>query len=418
MGERTFVSSKSAPAALKQRVRIHLDVDVPLLLILITLVILGLLMVYSASWDFSLLVYDNPTQIFTRQLMWLGLGTLVAAAAAFFDYHYWQRLALPLMALTVAALIVVLVLGELRLGATRSLTGGSIQPSELAKLATILYLGVWLNAKRDQLDSWGFGLLPLSIILGLVGALIFLQPDLSATITIFLLGGLLFFLAGGDLRQISLLILSALLFGWIIVQFSPTGSERVASFLAGLSDPTKASYHVQRSLEAFVRGNWFGVGIGRAETKLTGLPVPPTDSIFAVVGEETGVMGAAALVMLYGLLMWRSLVIARRAPDTLGTLLASGLGLWLVMEALINMAVMVGLMPFAGNALPFISAGGSSLVVSLMAIGILFNISRFALRKQAEKERVANAFINLRRRDGRRRVSRPGRAASPETPQA
>jgi cell division protein FtsW len=179
-----------------------------------------------------------------------------------------------------------------------------------------------------------------------------------------------------------------------------------------LKDPTNASYHVQRSLEAFVNGGWFGVGIGNARTKLTGLPVPPTDSIFAVIGEETGVLGSATLVGLYVVLMWRGLGIARRAPDQLGTLLAAGLSLWISMEALVNMAVMLNLLPFAGNALPFISAGGSNLVVSLAAIGILMNISRLSVRVKEKEGRSFIAVVDLRGRNRRRRVSRSRRAAS------
>jgi cell division protein FtsW len=161
-----------------------------------------------------------------------------------------------------------------------------------------------------------------------------------------------------------------------------------------------------------VNGGWFGVGIGNARTKLTGLPVPPTDSIFAVVGEETGVIGAAALVGLYVTILWRGLGIARRAPDQLGTLLAAGLSLWLAMEAFVNMAVMLNLLPFAGNALPFISAGGSNLVVSFVAIGILMNISRLSDRVKQEEGRSFVAVVDLRRRNRRRSVPRTRRPAS------
>jgi cell division protein FtsW len=170
--------------------------------------------------------------------------------------------------------------------------------------------------------------------------------------------------------------------------------------------------HLSRSLEALVKGGWFGVGIGRADTKLTGLPVPPTDSIFAVVGEETGFAGALALVVLYLLILWRGLSIAQRAPDGLGRLLAAGLSLWIVIEALINMAVIVGLVPFAGNALPFISAGGSNLVVSLVAIGILLNISRLSNQNREEEARTFDAVVNLRWRDRGRRVPGTRRSAS------
>jgi cell division protein FtsW len=216
----------------------------------------------------------------------------------------------------------------------------------------------------------------------------------------------LFFLAGGDLRQIAFLLILGTIVGWIVFRFHPTGSQRVSEYLISVTDLTQAPMHLSRSLEALVKGGWFGVGIGRADTKLTGLPVPPTDSIFAVVGEETGLLGATAVILLYITLMWRGLKIAQRAPDGLGRLLAAGLSLWLAIEAFINMAVIVGLVPFAGNALPFISAGGSSLFVSLAAIGILLNISRVAARTQESEERTFDAVVDMRWRDRRWGVPR------------
>jgi cell division protein FtsW len=381
---------------------------VPLLLAVITLVVFGLLMVYSASWDYSLMILgEEPTYMFTRQLMWLGIGCAGAIAMTWFNYHWWRKLAIPLMGLTITGLVLVLFVNEVINNASRTILGGSGQPSELAKLVIILYLAVWLYAKRDQLSDISFGLIPLGLILGVLGGLIFLQPDLSAAATIFILGGILFFLAGGDLRQIAFILVLGLIVGWFVFRFHPTGSQRVAEYMMSVKDLTNAPMHLSRSLEALVKGGWFGVGIGRADTKLTGLPVPPTDSIFAVIGEEVGIIGAASVVGLYAVLMWRGLKIANRAPDGLGKLLASGLSLWIAMEAFINMAVIVGLVPFAGNALPFISAGGSNLVVSLAAVGILMNISRLSNQNQEEEERAFDAVIDLRRRDWRWRVSRP-----------
>jgi cell division protein FtsW len=307
-------------------------------------------------------------------------------------------------------LILVLFVQDERHGAVRSLLSGSIQPSELAKLTIVLYVSVWLYNHRENLRNVALGLLPLGTIIGVTAALIALQPDLSAVLTVIILGGILFFLAGGDLRQIFVLMMIGAAAGWAVLESGvfTTGKDRVDSFWAGLLNPLDASDHVQRSIEAFVRGGWFGVGIGKASSKLTALPFPHTDSIFAVIGEETGVIGAALMVVLYGLLMWRGLVIARRSPDTLGALMAGGLAFWITMEAIVNMAVMVGLMPFAGNALPFVSAGGSNRVVSLIAIGILLNVSRLS-EKNKEEERTFNAFVDLRRRDWRGSVSRSRR---------
>ena len=409
MGSRTFVNGRFSFSLSRNLGR---GFDVPLALAVVALLVFGLIMLYSASFDFSFNEYGSSTFMFMRQLKSLGVGLAAAFVLSLFDYHIWRRLVVFAMLGTIALLVAVLVVNEARLGATRTLLNGSYQPSELAKLVAVIYLSVWLYAKRQNLHHVGFGLIPLGVILGIIGGLIYLQPDLSAAGTVLILGGLLFYLAGADIRQIIFILILAIIMGWVIVQFSATGRDRVGSFIAGFQDPTNASYHVQRSFEAIIKGGIFGVGLGEANTKLTGLPFAPTDSIFAVIAEELGLFGSILLIALYGALIWRGLVVARRAPDMLGTLLASGVIFWIGVEALINMAVMVGLMPFAGNALPFISSGGSNLVSSLCAIGIVLNISRQSGESVMVEEndwRSFGAVIDLRRGDGRRSVSRPRR---------
>jgi cell division protein FtsW len=388
----------------------------PLLISVVALTVFGLAMLYSSSWDFSLGVYGDAMYMFNRQVTWLGIGLVVAALLAFFDYHYWRSLVVPVMAITIGLLITVLLMKGIRFGAKRAMLDGSVQPSELAKLVSILYLSVWLYAKQEYLHDLSLGLIPLGVILGVVGGLIYQQPDLSAAATVLMLGGLLFFLAGGDLKQIGALLIIASLAAWLVASISLTGQQRVADFVAGIKDPLQASYHVRRSFEAIVHGGWFGVGLGQSQSKLTGLPVPPTDSVFAVVVEELGWFGAVGLIFLYGFLVWRGLVIARRAPDVLGTLLASGLAIWIAFEALVNMAVMVGLLPFAGNALPFISAGGSNLVATFAALGILFNISRQKGEGTISDDewRSYSAVAHLRWGNRRRGISRARRSRSVE----
>lgn len=385
----------------------------PLLIAVVALTVFGLAMLYSSSWDFSLGAYGDAMYMFNRQLMWLALGLTAAGVLAFFDYHHWRKLVVPVMGLTIILLVAVLLMNGIRFGAKRAILGGSVQPSELAKLVSIVYLSVWLYAKREHLHDISLGLIPLGVILGVVGGLIYQQPDLSAAATVLILGGLLFFLAGGDLKQIGALLVIAMIAAWIVASISLTGQQRVADFIAGIKDPLQASYHVRRSFEAIVNGGWFGVGLGQSQSKLTGLPVPPTDSVFAVVVEELGWFGAVGLIGLYGFLVWRGLVIARRAPDMLGTLLASGLAIWIAFEALLNMAVMVGLMPFAGNALPFVSAGGSNLVATFAALGILFNISRQKGEGTISDDewRSYSAVTNLRGWNGRRSLSRARRTS-------
>ncbi|HAV76107.1 MAG TPA: stage V sporulation protein E [Anaerolineae bacterium] len=409
MGARTFVNDRLTFSFTRNWAR---SVDIPMLLSVVALIVFGLIMLYSASFDFSFNEYGSATYMFNRQVRWLGLGLLLAFILSLFDYHHWRRMVLVAMLATIGLLVTVLIVNESRLGASRALVNGSYQPSELAKLVAVLYLAVWLYSKRQFLHDVTIGLIPLGVILGIIGGLIYLQPDLSAAGTVLILGGLLFFLAGADLKQILFLLILAFFMGWIVVQFSATGQDRVDSFLAGLQDPKNASYHVQRSFEAVIKGGIFGVGLGQADTKLTGLPFAPTDSIFAVVAEELGLFGSLVLMSLYAVLIWRGFVIARLAPDMLGTLLASGMTMWIGIEALINMSVMVGLMPFAGNALPFVSAGGSNLISTLCAVGIMLNISRQGSDAVVEdnERRSFGAVIDLRRGNRRRSVSRTRRS--------
>jgi len=251
--------------------------------------------------------------------------------------------------------------------------------------------------------------LPLGIIVGLVAAFIIAQPDISASMTVVILGVMMFFLAGGDMRQIILILLGAGALGFLMITVMPTGKVRFAQYVSGMRNPREGSYHIRRTYEAVIKGRFFGVGLGNADTKFTGLPLPHTDSIFAVIAEETGVFGSFFVIILFVLLLWRGYVIAKNAPDNLGKLLSFGLIGWIVLEALMNIAVIVGLFPMAGNALPFISAGGSSMVTTLLAIGIVMNVSRQSAKNLSPERSSSNAAVDLRGRDWRRSVSRTNR---------
>jgi len=393
----------------------RLKLDVTLLLATITLVVYGLIMVYSASYSISFYVSDtkSPNDMFVRQLVWLLVGLLGMIVFAFFDYRKWKKFVVFGMGFTIIALIGVLIFGESTGSTTRNIIGGSYQPSELAKLMIVIYLGVWMHSKQEILSNINFGLLPLAAILGLVGGLIFGQPDLSAAATVIILGGIMFFIAGGDWKQITFLLVVTLIIGFVVIQVNPIGKERVGDFVLGLKNPLESSDHVLRALSAFANGGWFGVGIGQGTIKLTILPVPHTDSIFAVVGEELGLVGAALVVCLFWIFLWRGLVVARRAPDGLGTLLAAGIPIWIAMEAFMNMLALTGLLPFAGNPLPFFSIGGSSLVFTLIGVGIVLNVSRQSeISKLEEERRTFGAFVDLRGRDWRGSVSRSRRSRS------
>jgi len=409
MGEGTFVSRSNTGT--KKTRPLQMPFDVPMLLIVVVILVFGLLMVYSASWDFSILNWDDPTYIFNRQVRWIILGLVAGTIISFIDYHWFKKFLVPAGLATLALLFAVLVVNK---GADdeggRNLWGGSIQPSELAKAMIVIYLSFWLYRNKDTFNNFKMGYFPLIIILGVTFALIALQPDLSAAVTIIMLGVIMFFLAGGDWKVILIVFAATLLLGVPLMYLYPTGRARISSYLTSLNDPLESSYHIQRSLEAVVKGGWFGVGIGQAETKFTGLPLAPTDSIFAVIAEETGILGGLFLVTLFVLFIWRGFVIARKAPDQLGSMLAYGLTIWIGIEALMNMAVIVGLMPFTGNALPLVSAGGSSMLVTLTSIGIILNVSKASAKHQAEERSTRSAVVDLRGRNGRGRVSRHNRS--------
>ncbi len=409
MGQTAYVKTPARTySTVKVAKSFQLHLDVPLMLFVIALVVVGLMMVYSTSWKSAQTLSKPDTYYLLRQMAFVALGAFIALALSLFDYHRYQRLLVPMIAVALISLMAVLLFGEDRFNSTRTLFNGSVQPSEIAVLVVILYLAFWLYSKREVLNILSFGLIPMMTILGIFGALIFIQPDFSATLTIFVMGGLMFYLAGAELRQVILVIIAAFVIGFFVVKFTTTGSDRWDKYIAGLTNPNMASDHMQRVFEAISRGGLFGVGIGNSVTKFTGLPVPWTDSIYAVIVEETGLVGAFAVLALYFLILWRGLQIANRAPDQLGRMLASGITFWIVFEAILNMGVMVNLFPFAGNALPFVSYGGSSMVSTMIGVGILMNIARSNSKKESASSegRSYGAVIDMRRRDRRRRVPR------------
>ena len=388
-----------------------LAIDIPFLSIVAALLVFGLLMLYSASWDVSWKAFKDVNTFFTRQLIWLTIGLSSAAFLYFMDYHRWarNRLAVAAIIFTVALLLLVLIIGD------RALLGGkSVQPSELAKIVIVIYLAVWLEAKGDKIQEIDFGIIPLALILGTVGGLIAIQTDLSAAVTIFALGLLLFYMAGGSLLQILvLLVVSTGLGGAMVALRKPEIYQRIQDFWVGIQDINNiGSEQIAKSFISFIDGGWFGVGLGRGVAKLVLLPVPHTDSIFAVVGEELGFVGATMLVILFALLLWRGMLFAKKALDGLGSLLVAGLVFWIVFEAYVNIAVIIGLLPVAGNPLPFVSQGGSNLVVTLSAVGIILGVARSTeLERRKQERRSLGAVVNLRGRDRRGSVPRFSRPA-------
>lgn len=385
------------------RRRLTLGFDPWLLILIVALMAFGLVMVYSASWDVSWRLHNDPNAIFRSQLGHLGLGLIVMIVAAWAPIDWIRRLAPILILVAIGALFAVLLV-NVGSAHRRAFLGGSIQPSEMAKLALIIYLAVWMESKGDRLGDMGYGFWPLIMIMGIVGGLILIQPDLSAGFTVAIISVTLFFLAGARIFQVLVMAFGGGTLALLVVRLTQTGQERWGEFIGGLVDLEEASYHVQQSLQAFYSGGIMGRGLGASRGKFGFLPAPHTDSIFSVIGEELGLIGALLALTLFCLFLWRGFRIAMSSPDSLETLLASGITFWIGLEAMINMSVLLGLLPFAGNALPFFSYGGSSLVTTLSAVGLLFNISRRTPEKIDVRGSVAT--LGVSRRNRRRRVSR------------
>ena len=412
MGEQTAVNSRVASPLGGSSVRpIRLGIDVPFVLAVMFLLGFGILMVYSASWQPSMLAEKPVTYFFLNQLRWVFVGIGAALFFMYVDYRRWRKWLLPMIMVMIVLLVWVAFFGEVRFNSRRTLFNGSVQPSELAKLVIIIYLAFWLQSKQEVLNNIHFGLFPMIFILGSTAGLIMLQPDLSATLTMLGLGGLMFFLAGVVWRQIILILIVVGGIGAFFLLVSDTGRVRFEQYLVALQDPVNAHDHIKRAIESIVRGGLFGVGIGKGSSKFA-LPVSHTDSIFAVIAEETGLLGAGVVVLTYLVLMWRGMSIARKALDMQGRLLAAGLTFWITLEAVLNMGVMVSVFPFAGNALPLISAGGSNLTMTMAAIGLILSVGRVANHKKNEEEgRAFSAVVNLRRGNGRRGISRAHRSS-------
>jgi len=366
--------------------------DLTLLTAVSILLSFGVLMVYDASVVSSLSLFGGQYHYLLLQSTWVLIGLLPAAFFFFLDYRRLKNFALPLFLFSVALLILVLlpvpfapkILGSRRwlylnpapfpeiplLGRLR------FQPSELAKLCMILYSSaLFTNRKKVGLRL----LLPL---LSLVSILVLLEPDFGTTFILVCIGLVTYVVAGGSLVQLSLALPPILLGAALLVLTSPYRSARLLTYLnPALADPQGAGYQIRQILIALGSGGFFGLGIGKGRQKYAYLPGVNTDSIFAVVGEEFGFVGAAGLVFLYWLVVHRGFGVARRAPDEFGRTLAAGISAWFGLQAFVNLGAMVGIIPMTGITLPLVSYGGSSLVVMMAAFGILLNISKQTIRQ-------------------------------------
>jgi cell division protein FtsW len=386
----------------------RMRMDYWLILVVAALLILGIMMVYSSTFDMSYLNWDDPNYLLGRQLLWMliGLGVLIFLARV--DYHLWERWAVPIMAATLLGLGVVLVIGRIKFGAQRWLFNGSIQPSEATKISVVIYIAAWVTSKGDKIRKVTYGLIPFAILIGLVTALILFQRDLSTAFLIAATAWIMFFFAGADLLQLFASIIFGAVTFLLMIAREPYRLQRIAAFLNRDADPQGITFQVNQALLALASGGIFGKGLGASSRKFGYVPAVHTDTILAVLGEELGLIGCLVLIGLFVFLAYRGFKVALEAPDAFGTILAAGLTCSLTLQALVNMAVVTATLPYAGVPLPFISYGGSSLVTSMASVGLLLSVSRGYRSSRVDKRR-ADARLDLGRGNWRSRVSPAGR---------
>ncbi len=387
--------------------------DMYVMIVVGGLLAIGMMMVYSTTFDWSFQTWGSETYVFFNHVRNAVIGGALLIFLALVDYRHWRRLAVLALIITIAVLIAVLLYGDDTFGARRSLIGGSFQPGELAEFVMVFYMAAWLGSKRTRIRSVTYGLIPFAVLVGIVGVLVMLQPDISTAAMIFVVCGVMFFLAGAAIIQ---LVAAGALAAAVAVVSASSGllpsyaGERLDSFISGTSDLSETAYQVQQSINSFRNGGWLGVGIGQGRQKFGFLPAPHTDSIFAVIGEELGILGATFVVLLFVVFAIRGFQIARRSIDPFGALLAAGLTIWIVGKALLNIAVMTAVVPPTGAPLPFISYGGSSLVVVMAGIGLLLSVARVTASQNASERRIAGANHDRGGGNRRPRLPRVGRS--------
>ncbi len=411
----------SPPDASNEPMRLRLwrelqRLDRVLLLLVLFMVLGGVIMVISAGVPFAVTRFaKEPLYFIKRHLLFLALGLATMVVLALWDYRHLlnSRLLLPVTLFFLGLLLFVDVRNQIGHLAGRTLLTqrGSGQPGEFVKPLLVIYLAAWLHKRKTALGSPWRVWFSAGAIIAIFTLLLLFQPDVSSAGTAVLLGFLMLLLSGATWSQvlvtiIGLTVMSTVGLRLIALVYAPA-SDRLAAYIQAWKDPTLVTGHVQQAFFAFLRGGWWGRGLGASQGKVYTLPLPHTDSVFAVIGEEFGIVGALLVLILFTALLWRGFLIAARAPDGFGRMLAAGLTSWLVLEAYIHMGGMVGFLPQAGNALPFFSYGGSNLMASSMAVGLLFSVSR--LGRTTSEEVSPHAVVDLRGRYRRRHLSRPGR---------
>ena len=354
--------------------------SVLLALVVAVLNVIGLVMVLSASSVRSLDDKGTPWWFFERQLLWTGLGAVGFLVCSRIDYRSWRKWCTPFLAVALALLVIVLIpsVGIWVDGSRRWLGFGSwrVQPSEIAKLALLVYVADVLTRREQELDDWTRVLRPILIVSTIVVALVMLEPDLASTLVITIIVGSALIVGGIRTRHLAAVGAVAVAGVTSFALLVPWRRARMLSFLDPWHDKSNAGYQVTQSLIALGGGGWTGVGLGASRAKWRFLPAAHTDFIFAILGEELGLLGCMLVVALFGALALVGIRTAMRAPDRFGMLIAGAITAWIVGQAVINIGAVVGLLPVAGIPLPFVSFGGTALVFTMIAAGMLTNVAR------------------------------------------
>jgi len=331
-------------------------------------------MVYDSSVAIAMRDFGDPYHFVRDQVKWLGLGFLVFAIMARTPYTFWRKLAIPALLGTLALLVAVFIpgIGVRALGAHRWINFGIfiLQPAELAKLSVILYLSAWFSSKEKN------RLFAFLLLMGMVVGLVVLEPDLGTATMIFGIALAMYFLSGAPLSHFLVLVPLVLIGVVGLAVFEPYRMRRVLTFLNPEVDPLGASYQIRQVLLSLGSGGLFGVGLGQSRQKYEYLPEANTDSIFAIIGEETGFVGTVIVTLLFLFLLWRCFRIAQRTKEPFGRLMVLGIGSWIGIQTFVNIGSMVAIVPLTGVPLPLISYGGSNLVITLGALGMIYNVSR------------------------------------------
>jgi cell division protein FtsW len=350
--------------------------------IAVILLSVGVVMVYSASAIVAAERFHDPFMFLRKQLFWAALGGIALWVAMRIDYRHLEKLMVPALAVAVVLLVIVLVppFGQSINGTRRWLRLGpvSFQPVELAKLALVIYLAAFLARRREQLHELWRGLAPPVLVAGTLAGLVLLQPDLGNGLTLLAVTFGLLFVAGMRVRHLAMILVAALPPVVVLVAIAPYRVRRIIAFLDPWQDPRGSGFQIIQSYLAIGGGGPLGRGIGESRQKLFYLPESHTDFIFAIIGEELGFVGAAAVVGLFALFIWRGLRIGLRSPEPFGAYLALGITVLVATQTIVNLGVVTGLLPTKGLPLPFISFGGSALVVTMASTGVLLNISQHA----------------------------------------